>query len=133
MCCALFVFYFNCDVGVLRTICFLLSLLRWCFMLNLGSTLTNTWVFCAQFVFYFHYHVGVLRSICFLLIITFVFCALFSTLTNTWVFCALFVFYFHYYLFSYFFKLLRWHVAHYLLSSFFNYQVGVLRTICFLL
>ena len=115
--CALFVFYFNFYVGVLSTICFLLSLFdvlrkRWCFAHYLFSTCANTLVFCALFVFYFKYYVGVLRTNCFLLsllrwcfahylfltfIITLVFVHyLFSTLTNRWVFCALFVFYFYY-------------------------------------
>ena len=122
--CSLFVFYFNFYVGVLRTICFLLSLLRWCFAHYLFLTFTITLVFCALFVFYshqyvgfcalfvfyFYYYVGVLRTICFLLLLL-RWCVahhLFSTFANTLVFCALFVF-------------------------FFNYNVGVLRTICFLL
>ena len=117
MFCALFLFCFNYDVGVLRTICFLLSLLRWCFMLNLGSTLTNTWVFCAQFVFYFHYHVGVLRSICFLL----------SLLRLCFALCFLL-------------SLIRGFFAHFLFSTFtticflifLNYYVGMLRTIYYL-
>ena len=69
VCCALFVFYFDYNVGVLRTICFLLLLLRWCFEHYLFSTFTNTLVFCALFVFYFYYYVGVLRTICFLLLL----------------------------------------------------------------
>ena len=133
--CALFVFYFNYYVGVLRTICFLLLLLRWCFAHYLFS-LTIMLMFCALFVFYFNYYVGVLRTICYLLSLLrwcfaqylflplllrwcfahYVFSAftiwcfahyLFSTLTITLVCCALFVFYF-------------------------NYYVGVLRTICVL-
>ena len=106
MCCALFVFYFHYYVGVVH---------------YLFSTLTITLVFCELFVFYFHYYVGVLRTICYL---------------NTRVFCALFVFY----------SLLRGCLAHflfstltitlvcfhYLFSNFFDYYVGILRIICFL-
>ena len=158
MYCALFVFYFNFYVGVLRTISFLLSLLLWCFAHTLVfshyliCTFTITWVFCALFVFNFHYYVGILRTICFLLI-------------NTWVFCALFVFCFYYYvgvlrIICFLLSLIRWCFAHYLFSTFtialvfcyylfstftitmvscalfvlyFNYYVGVLRTISFLL
>ena len=65
--CAVFVFYFYYYVGVLRTICFLLLLLRWCVAYHLFSTFANTLMFCALFVFYFKYYVGVLRTICFLL------------------------------------------------------------------
>ena len=135
MFCALFVFYFNYYVNVLRIICFLLLLLRWCFVHYLFSSLTITLVFCALFVFYFYYRyfVGVLRTICFLLLLvrwcfahylfsTFtIWCFahnLFSTLTITLVCCALFVFQFNFYApFVFYFK----------------YYVGVLRTICFLL
>ena len=109
MFCALFVLHFNYYVGVLRTISFLPSLLRWCFAHYLFSTLTTTLLFWALFVLYFHYN-GVLRTICFLLLLLrwcFVH-YLFSTFTITLVFCALSVFYF-------------------------NYFVGVLRTIYFLL
>ena len=120
--CALFVFYFNCYVGILRTICFILSLKCWCFAHYLFSTFTNVLLFCALFVFYFNYYVGVLRP--------------FFTFINTLVFCALFVLYFNCYFFF----------GHYLLSTFtitlvyfalfvfyFNYYVGVLRIICFIL
>ena len=117
---ALFVFYFNYNVGVLRTICFILSLKCWCFARYLFSTFTNALLFCALFVF-FYYNAGVLRTISFLLLlllwcfahylfsltITLVFCALYVS-TIMLVCCAPFVFYFHYY-------------------------VGVLRTVCFLL
>ena len=50
--CALFIFYFNYYVGVLRPF---------------FSTFINTLVFCAQFVLYLNYYVGVLRTFCFLL------------------------------------------------------------------
>ena len=151
--CALFVFYFTYYVGVLRTICFLLSPLRWCFAQYLFSTFTISLVFCAQFFF---------------LLLLLRWCVahhLFSTFTNTLVFCALFFFYFIYHVgvlrthcfllpplhwcFAHFFfllSLLLWCFAHYLFStltitlvccalfvSYFNYYVGVLRTICFLL
>ena len=137
---------------MLRTICFLLSPLRWCFVHYLFSTFTITWVFCALFVFNFHYYVGILCTICFLLI-------------NTWVFCALFVFCFYYYvgvlrIICFLLSLIRWCFAHFLFSTFtftlvfcalfvfyfhycvgvlllfvfyFYYYVGVLRTICFVL
>ena len=124
VCCAPFVFYFHHYVGVLRSIClllllfrwcfaryfFLLFLLRWCVAHHLFSTFANMLVFCALFIFYFKYHVGVLRTYCFLLSLlhwcfahNFFLLSLFGLM-----FCALFVFYF-------------------------NYYVGVLRTICFLL
>ena len=156
MLCALFVFYFNYYVGVLRTICFLLSLIRWCCTHYLFSTLTIMLVCCTLSVFYFYYCIGMLRTIWFLLSLTF-----------TFVCCALFVFYFYYYvgvlraicfllwllcwcfahyffstftltlvfcaLFVFLLSLLRWCFAHYLFSTFFNYYVGVLHTICFLL
>ena len=64
--CALSFFCFYYYVGVLRTICFLLSLTRWCFAHYLFSTLSITWVFCALIVFYFDTNVGVLRTIFFL-------------------------------------------------------------------
>ena len=83
--CALFVFYFYYDVVVLRTICFLLLLLRWCIAHYLFSTLTITLVLCALFVFYFYNYVGFFAQY------------LLSTLTITLVFCALFVIYFHFY------------------------------------
>ena len=110
VCCASFVFYFHYHVGVLRFICFLLSLIRW--------------FFCALFVFHFHYYVGILRTVCFLLsLLRWCFAHyLFSTLTITLVFCALFVFFSNYnvgVLCTIFFYL--------------YYYVGVLRTICFLL
>ena len=120
--CALFDFNFHCYVGILRTICFLLSLIRGFFAHYSFSTLGITWVFCALIVFYFHCYIGVLRTIFFLLSLL------------RWCFA--------HYLFS---TLLRWCVAHYLFSTltitlvfcalfvFFNYYVGVLRTICFLL
>ena len=116
MCCALFVFYFNFYVGVLRTICFLLSLLLWCFAHTLG--------FCALFVFYFKYYVGVLRTNCFLLsLLRWCFAHhLFLTFIITLVFSALFVFYFYYYV-----GVLA------LFVFYFYFYVGVLRTICFLL
>ena len=122
--CALFVFCFYYYVSVLRTICFLLSLLRWCFALYLFSTLSITWVFCALIVFYFYYYVSVLRTICFLLLLL------------RWCFATI----------CFLLLLLRWCFAHFLFSAFtitlvfcarfvfyFNYFVGVLRTICFLL
>ena len=120
----------------MRTICFLLSLLHWCFANFLFSTFTITLVCCALFVFYFNYDVGVLRTICYL---------------NTRVFCALFVFYSHYYVgvlrtICFLLLLIRWCFAHYLFSTliitlvcsvvfvfYFNYYVGILCTICFLI
>ena len=121
--CALFVFYFNYYVGVLRTICFLLSLLRWCFAQYLFSTFTITLVFCALFFFLL------------LLLQCSVAHHLFSTFANTLVFCALFVFYFHFYVgvlrtICFLLSLLRWRFAHYF---YFYYYVGVLHTIFFLL
>ena len=65
--CALFVFDFYYYVGVSRTICFLLLLLRWCVAYHLFSTFANTLVFCALFLFYFNYYVGDLHTNCFLL------------------------------------------------------------------
>ena len=152
MFCALFVFYFYYYVGLLRSISFLLLLLRWCFTHYLFSTLTMTLVCCAPFVFYFnyyvgvlplfvfclYYYVGVLRTICFLFsLIRWCFVHyLFSTLSISWVLrtnCFLL-------------SLLRWYFAHYLFSTltislvcyalfvfYSNYYVGLLRTICFLL
>ena len=116
--CALFVFYFNYYVGVLRTICFLLSLLRWCFAQYLFSTFTITLVFCALFFFLL------------LLLQCSVAHHLFSTFANTLVFCALFVFYFHFYVgvlrtICFLLSLLRWRFAHYF---YFYYYVGVLHT-----
>ena len=126
--------FFIHYVGVLRTLCFLLSL-------------SITLVCCALFVFYFlyilrwcvaHYlfstffnnYVGLLRTICFLV-----------SLALTLVCYALFVFLFFFYYYVgvlslfvfYFLCLLRRCVAHYLFSSFLKYYVGVLRTILFLL
>ena len=107
--CALFVFYFNYYVGVLRTICFLLSLLRWWSAHYLFSTFTITLVFCALFVFYSLIHGFFAHYLFSTFTIMLVFCALFFfTFTITLMFCALFVFYL-------------------------NYYVCVLRTICFLL
>ena len=125
----------------MRTICFLLSLILWCFAHSLFSTLSITWVFCALIVFYFHFYVGVLRTIffyfnyyvgalrtiCFLLLLL-RWCVthyLFSTLTMTLVFCALFVFYFNCYVgilrtICFILSLKCWCFAHYLFSTFTN-------------
>ena len=105
--CALFVFYFKYYVGVLRTYCFLLSPLRWCFVHYLFSTFTNALPL--RTIFLLYYYVGVLRTICFLLLLLrWRFAHYLFSLTIMLVFCALLVFYY-------------------------NYYVGVLRTICFLL
>ena len=109
---ALFVFYFNYYVGVLRTICFLLSRLSWCFAHYLFFTFSITLVFCALFFFSL------------LLLRWCVAHHLFSTFANTLVFCVVFVFYFKYHvgvLCTHCFLLLRW------------CYVSVLRTIFFLL
>ena len=124
----------------MRTFCFLLLLIRWCFAHYLFSTFTNTLAFCALFVFYFHYYVGVLRTICFLV-----------SVNVTLACCALFVFYFNYDVgvlrtICLLLSLLRWCFLHNLFSTltntwvfcalfvfYFNYYVGVLCTICFLI
>ena len=124
-------------MGFLRTISFLLLLLRWCFahyfflllqlrwcvVHHLFSTLTITLVYCALIVFYFHYYMSVLCTICFLpQLLRWCFTHyLFYTFTEMLVFCALFVFYFSITL------------VFCALFVFFKYYVGVLRTICFLL
>ena len=151
MFCALFVFFLNYQVEVLCTICFILSLIRWCFAHYLFSTFTIKLVFCALFVFY-----SFIRG--------FFAHYLFSTFTITLVFCALFVFYFNYevgvlrticFILSlkvgvlgticFLLLLIRYCFVHYLFCTFintlvfsalfvlyFNYYVDVLRTICFL-
>ena len=113
--CALFVFNFHYYVGILRSICFLLSLIRGFFVHYSFSTFTTTLRVLLSRWCFAHYF--------------------FSTLSITFVFCALFFFSF----------IIRWCVAHHLFSTFtitvfcalsvfyFNYYVGVLRTICFIL
>ena len=116
-------FLLSLKVGVLGTICFLLLLMRYCFVHYLFCTFINTLVFSALFVLYFNYYVDVLRTICFLFeLLGWNFAHyLFYTFTNTLVFCALFVF-------SWTIRLKFWA----LFVLYFNYYVGVLRTICFL-
>ena len=122
---ALFVFCFYYYVGVLLTICFLLSLIRWCFAHYLFSTLSITWVFCALIVFYFHFYAGVLRTICFLTFtITLVFFLLFLLLR--WCFFSTFTFAFSTFTITlgflranrFLLLLLCWCFAHYLFSAF---------------
>ena len=119
---ALFVLYFHLNVGVLRTICFLLLLMCYCFAHYLFSTLTITLVFCALFSTFINTLVFFSRYLFCTLTVTFFAHYLLSTFTITLVYFALFVFYFNYYvgvlrIICFILLLIRWRIGHYLFST----------------